>query len=86
MRMAREERYPRETTMRHFQNKRISTTAVVLSVAIISLGGNVSAGERGNQQSFIGMNGIVGMNGIISMNGVSSPPPMQRFYYQQRQP
>jgi hypothetical protein len=80
MHMASEDKYPRETTMRHFQYKCISTTVVVLSVAIISLGGNVSAGEKGYQQGFIGMDGVV------------SQPPTQNYRqrnaykYQQHQP
>jgi hypothetical protein len=57
--------------MRQNQYKLISTTTVVLSVAILSMGGNVYAGGKGSQQ------GIIGMNGIISSNGVSSQPPTQ---------
>ena len=55
--------------MRQDEYKLISTTAVVLSVAILSMGGNVYAEGKGGQQ------------GIIIMNGVSNPPPAQRFYY-----
>ena len=64
------------------QYKLISTTAVVvLSVAIISMGGNVYA--RGD--------GINSSSGILGMNGIVSPPPTRNYRqnkgnkYQQRQ-